>query len=187
MGENKTKITYKMEINIVVFFAILCLILLLQPLSSLYASTKELPPEIELGNKVFEHIKPHLRFVENPIINKSVEGIGKRILEGLPHSRYEFRFFPIISSDVNAFALSNGYIFVTNRLIQACDSEEELAFVLCHETAHVLRGHFMKFLSQKKKVDLATLAMMVLGVIASRDADLQGGLPAISMVQAMVT
>ncbi|MBN2373681.1 M48 family metalloprotease [bacterium] len=177
----KIKIIFSTRGYSIAFLAILGLIFILNASSHLYASTKGLPPEIELGNKVFENIKPHLRFVENPTINSAVEGIGNRILKDLPKGYFEFRFFPIVSNDVNAFALPNGYIFVTNRLIQACDSEEELAFVLCHETAHVLRGHFMKFLSQKQKVDLATVAMMVLGAIVSRDSDLQGGLPAMSL------
>ncbi|MGA1796301.1 MAG: M48 family metalloprotease [bacterium] len=148
---------------------------------SVRASTQKTPPEVDLGRKVYAQIRPHLSFTKNPLIRHELEGIGKRIVGNLPVNPYEFTFFPIISGDVNAFALPNGYIFVTNRLIQTCDTADELAFVLCHETAHVMRGHFMNFISQQAKVDLSTLALIVLGALIARDSDLQAGIPALSL------
>jgi len=148
---------------------------------SVRVSAQGIPPEVELGRKVYAQIRPHLSFTKNPLIRHEIEGIGRRIVESLPGTPYEFNFFPIISGDVNAFALPNGYIFVTNRLIQTCDTADELAFVLCHETAHVMRGHFMNFISQQAKVDLSTLAIIVLGALIARDGDLQAGIPALSL------
>ena len=41
----------------------------------------------------------------------------------------------------NACALPNGTIFISDWLVRMCDFEEELAFVLRHESAHVERKH----------------------------------------------
>ncbi|MGA1825479.1 MAG: M48 family metalloprotease [bacterium] len=160
----------------VFFGCIICLICF-----SHYSFATELRQEIETGRKVFENIRSHLHFSENPLIKEAVEKVGKRILENLPAHQFEFQFFPIQSKEMNAFALPNGYIIVTDRLILNVNKEEELAFVLSHEIAHILRRHFMTFVKKKSSLDLATVATMIIGIMASKDGDLQEGIPAIAL------
>jgi beta-barrel assembly-enhancing protease len=50
--------------------------------------------------------------------------------------------FTVIQDDaVNAFAAPGGFVFVTTGAVKLAKSEDELACVLAHEVAHVLRGH----------------------------------------------
>jgi beta-barrel assembly-enhancing protease len=50
--------------------------------------------------------------------------------------------FVIVDDDViNAVSAPGGYIMVNRGLIQAAKSEDQLAAVLAHEVAHVIRGH----------------------------------------------
>jgi predicted Zn-dependent protease len=50
--------------------------------------------------------------------------------------------FVVVESDlINAFAAPGGYIFVTTTAVKTAGSEDELAGVLAHEVAHVIRGH----------------------------------------------
>jgi len=50
--------------------------------------------------------------------------------------------FVIIEDDtINAFAAPGGYIMVNKGLIMAARTEDQLAAVLAHEIAHVVRGH----------------------------------------------
>ncbi|MGA1839828.1 MAG: M48 family metalloprotease [bacterium] len=181
MKTEKPGINYKIIYFISFTLVLLLLVCLQSPAYSSSIPVQRLTPEVEIGRKVYEQIKPHLKFTRNPLIKYYLEKIGNNILDNLPRNDYEFRFFPIKANDINAFALPNGYIFVTNRLIQACDSEDELAFVLCHEIAHVMRGHFMNYLSQKRKTDMTTLALIVLGALAAQDRDLQEALPALGL------
>jgi len=41
----------------------------------------------------------------------------------------------------NAFACPDGTILITRGLVEECASEDEIAFVIAHEAAHVLLGH----------------------------------------------
>lgn len=165
---------------IIILLSVICIVLSV-PATIKAKDTERLPPDIELGREVFEQIRPHLKFVGNPSIRQYIEKVGSRITSTLPPNKYEFRFFPIISKEINAFALSNGYIFITDQLIGACDSEDELAFVLSHEITHVIKEHLLNFLSQKQKIDFATVAIMIMGALLAKDADLQEGIPAISL------
>jgi len=50
--------------------------------------------------------------------------------------------FVVLKDDtINAFAAPGGYIFVTSGAVKMAKSEDELAAVLAHEVAHVVRGH----------------------------------------------
>jgi predicted Zn-dependent protease len=50
--------------------------------------------------------------------------------------------FVVVESDVvNAFAAPGGWVFVTTATIRLAHNEDELAGVLAHEVAHVVRGH----------------------------------------------
>ena len=58
----------------------------------------------------------------------------------------EFRNFPwqvflVNSGEPNAFSVGGGAIFVTAGLLEACQSEAELAAIISHEMAHQLLGH----------------------------------------------
>jgi beta-barrel assembly-enhancing protease len=50
--------------------------------------------------------------------------------------------FVIVDDDtINAFAAPGGYVFVTSGAVKQAQSEDELAAILAHEVAHVVRGH----------------------------------------------
>jgi predicted Zn-dependent protease len=52
-----------------------------------------------------------------------------------------WRFVVLDSEEPNAFAAPGGYIFVTTGALRVARTEDELASVLAHEVAHVVRGH----------------------------------------------
>lgn len=69
----------------------------------------------------------------------------------------------VINADIlNAFALPGGYVYVFRGLIDACDSEAELAGVLGHEWAHVTARHGTKNMSNT----ITTLLVLIGGSIA---------------------
>ena len=43
-----------------------------------------------------------------------------------------------------AFALPGGFIFITNTLVNFCDDDDRLAFVLAHEIGHVIKRHAIR-------------------------------------------
>ncbi|MEW5803351.1 MAG: M48 family metalloprotease [bacterium] len=145
------------------------------------AESPPVPSDVELGKKIFEELKSQLEFTENPLIQTYVDRIGKRILEQVHPNRFEFRYFVIKSDQLNAFALPNGYIFFTERLLSSVKTEDELAFVLCHETAHVVKTHFRRLMEKKSKVDMATMAAMVAGLLLAKDAELATAIQAFSI------
>ncbi len=82
--------------------------------------------------------------------------------------------FTIIDSDtINAFAAPGGWVFVTSAAVRAAKSEDELAAVLAHEIAHVVRGHA---LGSIKKGRWANVAKTMLDTSVQLDAQQLGDL-----------
>jgi hypothetical protein len=68
----------------------------------------------------------------------------------------------IPSKDANAFATEEG-ILVSSSMLTLLDNDDELAVILGHEMAHILRGHLKK---QSSNVLKATLGILVAAVAA---------------------
>lgn len=67
-----------------------------------------------------------------------------------------------------AFALPGGFVFVARSLVQLCDqNRDEVAFVVAHEMAHVIRRHAIDRLLQQKVVSTLALASPARGALAS--------------------
>ncbi len=62
---------------------------------------------------------------------------------GLP-----WKFGIVESSDFNAFSTPGGYVLITRGLIDRMRNESELAGVLAHEIAHVVRKHHLQALQK---------------------------------------
>lgn len=74
--------------------------------------------------------------------NEWLQNMGTRLSDRINHNKRKFTFAILNSPEVNAFALPGGFIFVTNLLLNFCDSDEnEIAFILGHEIGHVIKGH----------------------------------------------
>lgn len=74
-----------------------------------------------------------------------VNGIGQTLVSNLSDKEFKKYFFKIVdSSDINAFALPGGYIYVTRGILAIINNEAELAGILGHEIGHVTQHHGAK-------------------------------------------
>ena len=66
-------------------------------------------------------------------------------------SLYDADLTVLVSNErkINAFALPGGYIIVTLGLLAQCRDESELAGVIAHEVAHVVRRHGLQELTER--------------------------------------
>jgi len=71
-----------------------------------------------------------------------VRGLGAALATRLKNKQLHFRIEVIQLPEPSALALPGGYLFVSTRLLDWCHRyADEVAFVLGHEMAHVIRGH----------------------------------------------
>ncbi len=108
------------------------------------AGTEEESIEAEyvLGGVLASEIVHQIPVIEGGQPVDLINEIGGNLYNRLTDKRRKFNFSVLKSAEVNAFTLPGGFVFVTHRLIEFCQSDaDEIAFVLGHEMGHVVRGH----------------------------------------------
>ncbi len=84
-------------------------------------------------------------------ITQLVERIADTLLKDYPDLRKELRFYTLKSPDVNAFATSQGMVFVCTGLVAQVEDEAQLAYIISHEIVHYMRKHSLEQISRRKR------------------------------------
>ncbi len=72
--------------------------------------------------------------------------------------------FVVVESDlINAFAAPGGFIFITTAAVKTARSEDELACVLAHEVAHVVRGHALGNIQKSRLAGVSSDVLQAAG------------------------
>ena len=121
--------------------------------------------EVELSREFMALILAHYEIIKDPLIVNYVNDVGQKIVSTLPPQPFTYHFYVIKEDTYNAFATPAGHIFVYSGLLEAMDSEEELACILAHEISHVLCRHISQKIVRSEKINIATLAGVVAGVL----------------------
>ena len=94
--------------------------------------------------------------------------IGEKLAAVVRNRLHRFQMTAIETDRPTAFALPGGFIFISRSLVQLCNrNRDDLAFVLAHEMAHVIRRHAIERLLQQRVVDALTRMSPASGVLAS--------------------
>ena len=124
--------------------------------------------EKKLGKKILLEMEKQVEWVRDPTIQVFVDRIGYSIVREVGPTPFEFKFYVIRAQDPNAFAIPGGYIFVTTGLIVLGENEQEIAGVLSHEISHVTGRHVDQMIERSKRLNIASLAAILLGALAGR-------------------
>ncbi len=116
--------------------------------------------DAEIGKQSAVVVERQLPMLTTPAIAQYVAALGARLAARAPGARYGYQFKVANLSDVNAFALPGGYIYVHRGLIESARTEGELAGVIAHEIAHVALRHPT---NQASKAYLAQTGIGLLG------------------------
>lgn len=127
----------------------------------------------ELSVKQFEVMKKRSRISQDPKANELVKRISYDVIEqvnwwDVPLAEWEVVVFDD-PGKVNAFAMAGGKVGVYTGLIKLVENEDQLAFVIAHEIAHVTSKHVHEKLSQAMVSEAG-------GVVLGAAAMVNGGL-----------
>ena len=94
--------------------------------------------EADLGDAMAEQIAPRLRIIENDALTDYLRSLGNRLVQHLPPTNLNFRFYLIDLPEPNAFSIAGGRVYVSRKLIATTRSDDELAGILAHELGHIV-------------------------------------------------
>jgi predicted Zn-dependent protease len=97
-----------------------------------------------------------------------LDGVGGKLTAVVRNRLHRFQITCVRADRPTAFALPGGFIFVAQPLVDLCDrNRDEVAFVLGHEMAHVIRRHAIDRLLKQQVVSAVTLVSPGRGALAS--------------------
>lgn len=127
--------------------------------------------DVQLGREASGQADKQLPLLNDPEVARYVNNLGRRLASFAPNnsSDYAWQFKVVNSSDINAFALPGGFIYVNRGAIEAAEDEAQIAGVMAHESGHVVMRHGT---NQASKAMLAQIPLAILGGIAGESSSL---------------
>ncbi|MEQ1645978.1 MAG: M48 family metallopeptidase, partial [Pyrinomonadaceae bacterium] len=111
-----------------------------------------------------------------------VENVGRRLVRAIPQQfnqpAFNYRFQVVNASDINAFALPGGPMYVNRGMIEKARNEGEMAGVMAHEIGHVALRHATAQATEQGGIgkQLGMLGMILGGAILGGEAGAQLGM-----------
>jgi predicted Zn-dependent protease len=126
-------------------FLLSSLVFLLLPSICLSVPFIDKETELAMGQQADKEIIAQYGLYSDKNLQLYVNEIGQKLVSKLSDKEFNKYFFKVVdSSEINAFALPGGYIYVTRGILATINSEAELAGILGHEIGHVTQHHGAK-------------------------------------------
>ncbi len=105
--------------------------------------------EIAIGRDIAGTVLGAAPLVNDPALQGYVNKVGRWIASQSERADLPWRFGVIETAGVNAFAAPGGYVLITRGLYELLENESQLAGVLGHEIAHVLKRHHITVMQKQ--------------------------------------
>lgn len=99
------------------------------------------PEELKIGREVAGRMLGAAPLVNDAALQSYVNRVGRWVATQSERPDLPWRFAVIDTASINAFAAPGGYVLLTRGLYEILDNEAQLAGVLAHEIAHIVRRH----------------------------------------------
>ncbi|HEV2357989.1 MAG TPA: M48 family metalloprotease [bacterium] len=121
--------------------------------------------EIQIGREVERQLAQKPGFVDDPGLTRYLSDIGHRLAAVSERPNLPWTYHILRDDSVNAIAAPGGFIFATRGLFGFVKSQDELGFVIGHETTHVAHRHAVDLAQRDMEVQFgaAILTQLVFG------------------------
>ena len=118
--------------------------------------------DVQIGQQSAVQAEQQLPLLNDAQVNAYVNRIGQRLAANAGGPQFQYQFHVVNQSDINAFALPGGIIFINRGVLDNAKNEGEVAGVIAHEISHVALRHGTH---QASKAYLAQAGISILGGI----------------------
>ena len=137
-----------------------------------------------LGAYFMRQIRQAGIILEDEEATAYLSALGKKLTSHSENPGFNFTFFLVNDSSINAFAGPGGYIGVNVGLFLACESESELAGVMAHEIAHITQRHLARAFDSQERMSVPTMAAILASILIGATTDGAAGAAALMATQA---
>ena len=116
--------------------------------------------EIGTGKQYSVEIEKSSHLVTDPVVVEYINRVGQNLVKN-SDAKVPFTIKVLDTDEINAMALPGGFFYVNSGLILACDSEDELAGVMAHESAHVAAHHAAREMTRMNYAQIGSIPLMI--------------------------
>jgi hypothetical protein len=125
--------------------------------------------DVQAGRQAAAEVEKQMPILRDSVVDGYVESVGRRLVAAIPsefqHSQFRYSFDVVNARDINAFALPGGPMYVNRGMIEAANSEGEMAGVMAHEISHVALRHGTAQATKAQKYQWGAIAGAIAGAI----------------------
>ena len=149
----------------------------LKPLKNKY----KVQDDVKLGSQASAQVERQFPVIRDEDISSYIERVGNDLVAAIPQQfqqpAFRYTFEVVNASDINAFALPGGPMYVNRGMIEAARNEGEMAGVMAHEISHVAMRHATAQATKQSSAGntLRTLGLILGGAVVGGQAGAQLG------------
>ncbi len=145
--------------------------------STVWTQTKIVPPknkyspadDVKIGREAAAEVRKEYPIITDRQIADYMGELGRQLVAAAPpelnRPEFEYSFTPVNLKEINAFALPGGPMFINRGMVDAAQTEGEVAGVMAHELSHVLLRHGTANATKAQGFQLGALAGAIAGAV----------------------
>jgi beta-barrel assembly-enhancing protease len=129
----------------------------------------KLSDDVKLGRDAVREVERQMPILRDELVDSYVENVGRRLVAAIPrefqHPEFRYSFDVVNASDINAFALPGGPMYINRGMIEAARTEGEMAGVMAHELSHVALRHATAQATETQKAQIGSILGQIAGAV----------------------
>ncbi len=137
--------------------------------------------DVQIGREASVKVEQQFPILNDRTVENYVQDVGNRLVAAIPpelrEPAFQYRFKVVNASDINAFALPGGPMYINRGMISAAKNEGEMAGVMAHEISHIVLRHGTAQASKQNNIEnqLGTIGLILGGAILGGQTGAQLG------------
>jgi predicted Zn-dependent protease len=125
------------------------------------------PRDVRMGKQLHVQITQQMGVHDDLELQEYVQRIGAKLAAVSERPELDWKFTIVDTDDVNAFATTGGFVYVSRGILPYLQNEAQLAAVIGHEIGHITARHLQ---SRQRKTTLAGLASAATAIFTGMPA-----------------
>jgi predicted Zn-dependent protease len=125
--------------------------------------------DVKLGDEAAAQARKELPLLGDETLHQYVVTVGDKLVAAIPpelkHPEFHHTFEVVNQKEINAFALPGGPMFLNRGMIEAANSEAEMAGVMAHEISHVALRHGTAQATKSQKWQIGSALGQIAGAV----------------------
>ena len=118
--------------------------------------------DVQIGQQSAVQAEQQMPILNDAQVQSYLNRIGQRLAQNAGGPQFQYQFKVVNASDINAFALPGGFVYINRGVLDQARNEGEVAGVIAHEISHVALRHGTH---QASKAYAAQAGLSILGGI----------------------